>query len=121
VSPRDLVVLDALRQDRDDCGPGLSKAVVEEVGATRFADGLIDRLCRQRYLIGVVGGLFQLGEESDVERAANTAALPTAATAAGERVLAPCASSSVSGSLDVTQPTLFSSGSSHYDVEREAA
>jgi hypothetical protein len=118
MTPRDLAVLDALRQDRDDCGPGLSKAIVEEVGATRFADGLIDRLCRQRYPIGVVGGLFQLGEESDIERAADTAALPTTAD---EGILVRGASSSVSGSLDATQPTLFPSGSSHYDTEREAA
>jgi hypothetical protein len=79
VSPREQAVLDALRKDRDESGPGLSKATVEEIGETRFADGLIVRLLRQRYPIGIVGDLYQLGEEPDVERASDTVASPTAA------------------------------------------
>ena len=63
MSPREQAVLDALRKDRDESGPGLSKVTVEEIGETRFADGLIIRLRRQRYVIGVVGDLYQLGDE----------------------------------------------------------
>ena len=111
MSPREQAVLDALRKDRDESGPGLSKAAVEGIGDTRFADGVIDRLCREGYPIGVVGDLYQLGEEPDVERASDTMG---STPVAGEG--AP--SSPVASSLDATQPTLFPSGSSHY---REAA
>ncbi len=107
MSPREQAVLDALRVDRDESGPGLSKMMVEEIGETRFADGLIGRLRRERYVIGVVGGLYQLGEEPDVERAIDTEASPTTADESVFRSF--YARSSVNSSLDAT-PTLFEVG-----------
>jgi hypothetical protein len=67
LTPRDLDVLEALREDRDSSGPGLSKARLEGAAQTRFLDSVLVRLRKHGYRIGIVGGLFQLGEEPDVE------------------------------------------------------
>jgi hypothetical protein len=72
LTPRDLDVLEALREDRDSSGPGLSKARLEGAAQTRFLDPVLVRLRKQGYRIGIVGGLFQLGEEP-----ACTEALPS--------------------------------------------
>lgn len=73
LSPRDQPVLDALRIDRDASGPGVSRAEVERLGDTRHPNSLIGRLRKQGHVIGVVGGLYQLGEE------------PASTEASGER------------------------------------
>lgn len=120
LSPRDQPVLDALRVDRDASGPGVSRAEVESLGATRYPGALIVRLRKHGCVIGLVEDRYQLGAERDVERTASTSSRP--ANGAGTPRLESDAGliprASADGSLDATQPTLFGSASSHY---REAA
>ena len=115
MSPREQAVLDALRKDRDESGPGLSKMTVGRIGNTRFADGVIDRLCREGYPIGVVGGLYQLGEEQASTEALSSGEAAQVSEAGLSRLREDQTGDSASVSADLT---LFPSGSSHY---REAA
>lgn len=114
LSGRDQPVLEALREDRDNSGPGVSRARIEELGVTRYPDPLIARLRKRGYVIGVVGGLYQLGKEREVE-SCHGGSRDDAVTP-GESSPSECATSVAA--LSPEPLVLFPSGSSHY---REAA
>jgi hypothetical protein len=114
LSARDQPVLEALREDRDNSGPGVSRATVERLGVTRHPDPLIVRLRKQGHVIGVVGDLYQLGEEPDVE--GGSGVVPDDET--GETSSSPWAPTDPTAALSTEPLVLFPSGSSHY---REAA
>jgi hypothetical protein len=63
VDPRDQPALDALRRDRDECGPGLTLSELAHLGTTWHPLGVIRRLNRAGYQLGEAGGLYQLGHE----------------------------------------------------------
>jgi hypothetical protein len=61
LTPRELDVLDALREDRDHAGPGLDVPTVEVIAVTRWPEGVIRRLVDHGYQVGEMGGRYQLG------------------------------------------------------------
>lgn len=67
----DLDVLELLRADRDGDAVGVPVADIASAAGTRWPDGVIHRLCRHRYVIGVIDGRYSLGhhEPTDVEGA----------------------------------------------------
>jgi hypothetical protein len=113
---RDLPVLEALREDRDNSGPGISRATVERLGATRHPDPLITRLRKQGHVVGVVGDLYQLGEEPDAESCHGDSR--DAAFAPEASSLSECATSVAA--LSPEPLSLFPSGSSHYTMDEAA-
>jgi hypothetical protein len=66
---RDVDVLDALRQDRDDCGEGVHLSEIARLGATRWPDRVIKRLRAHGFVIGLEEDRCQLGHnEPDLQR-----------------------------------------------------
>jgi hypothetical protein len=60
---RDTDVLKALRADRDDCGPGIERAEIEHLAGTRFIEGVMRRLTLNGFVVGEMGGRYQLSHE----------------------------------------------------------
>lgn len=52
---RDLDVLQALCEDRAECGPGVPRAELEQIAATRWLPRILRRLHNAGHLIGSVG------------------------------------------------------------------
>lgn len=75
--PRDLLALDALRRDRDECGEGLTLEEVAQVAGTRYPRAVIRRLNRGGYQVGEWRGRYQLGH-AEPPVAASTGAPDTA-------------------------------------------
>lgn len=83
---RELAVLDALRAERDACGPGVPVAEVAHLAATRWPHALVRGLNARGFVIGEQDGLFAMSHtepdlDGDVERttddASSSAAIPT--------------------------------------------
>ncbi len=54
-------VLDALRKDRDESGPGLDRWEVEKLDNTVYPDRTIQRLREHGFVVGFKDGGYQLG------------------------------------------------------------
>lgn len=66
---RDLDVLEALRQDRDECGDGVPLSEVARLGATRWPERVIRRLHSAGFVIGFEDECCRLGHnEPDLQR-----------------------------------------------------
>lgn len=61
---RDTDVLEALRADRDDCGKGIERAEIEHLAGTRFIEGVMRRLTLNGFVVGEMGGRYQLSHEN---------------------------------------------------------
>jgi hypothetical protein len=71
LSAGDIAGIEALREDRDTCGPGLSKAELELIVGARYLGGFYSRAHQHGYQIGETGaGLVQMGHQEPGELAA---------------------------------------------------
>jgi hypothetical protein len=110
---RELDVLAALREDRDSCGEGVPRETVASMAGTRWPEDVIRRLRAHRYVIGELGGRYELGHEEPV-LSGSTGASVDGRPAVG----APEESPGVPVGFD--QPRLFDL-CSHYGPVRRAA
>lgn len=63
LTPRELAVLQALRDDREACGPGVDRADVALAGDTRWPEGVISRLIAYGYVVGEKDGHYELSHD----------------------------------------------------------
>jgi hypothetical protein len=71
LSASDMDGIRALEEDRDDMGPGLTKAALEHVLGQRHLGGFFSRARAQGYRIGETpAGLLQLGHQEPRRAAA---------------------------------------------------
>jgi hypothetical protein len=98
--PTDLDVLELLRADRDGDAVGVPAADVAAAAGTRWPDGVIRRLCRHRYVIGLMDGRYLLGHD---EPSVDVAGAPDAGRSPAPGGVAPAAPATC---MDA-HPTLF--------------
>lgn len=113
---RDCDVLQALREDRAECGQGLSLGDLERIGATRWVHRTIRRLNEAGHWIASSGSTDETRRWQLLDPLPSTEALddgrsPAAPPAAVDRP----SSASVEGRLFELAPT------PHYAADREAA
>lgn len=92
LQPRDMLLLDALRQDRAESGPGLTSAQMQNAAATVWVGWSLDRLKAAGHTIASVGRgddeRWQLLDpDFDAERADGSSVTPTHLTEEMVRIL----------------------------------
>ena len=97
LTPRELDVLDALRADRDACGPGVTRADVSVIGETRWPGSVIARLVGHGYTVGVTGDwTYQLGHGEPVPARAPDVGRPAVSSPSGQASGVPAGPESLS-------------------------